>query len=341
MRVAVYHGIKDIRVEEMPVPAIGAGELLVRVEASGICGSDVVEWYRRHKTGQVQGHEIAGQIVVVGQGVSQYQEGDRVFAYHHVPCNTCHRCLNGHHTTCETFHATSFYPGGFAEFVRVSAINVERGIYRLPDHVPYEEGTFVEPLACVVRGMRLAHMEAGKSVLVLGSGIVGLLHVQLARALAASRVMATDVSDYRLDAARRFGADVAWHAQEYAPDRLRDVNDGRLADLVVTTTGALPALQQALQSVEPGGTILFFALAGPDDRLPFSVNDLLLKEITFTGSYSGSPQDASVALELIRNRRVRVAEMVTHRLSLAETQLGYQLVAQARDSIKVIIEPQR
>jgi L-iditol 2-dehydrogenase len=341
LRIAVYYGINDIRVEEMPVPDIGPGELLVRVEASGICGSDVVEWYRRLKTGQVQGHEIAGQIVAVGQGVSRYQEGDRVFVYHHVPCNTCHRCLNGHHTTCETFHATGFHPGGFAEFVRVPAINVERGIYLLPEHVLYEEGTFVEPLACAVRGMRLAHMQAGKSVLVLGSGIVGLLHVQLARALAASRVVATDVSDYRLDAARRFGADLVWHAREYAPERLRDVNDGRLADLVVTTTGALPALQQALQSVEPGGTILFFALTGPDDRLPISVNDLLLKEITFTGSYSGSPQDARVALELIRNRSVRVAEMITHRLSLAEIQLGYQLVAQARDSIKVIIEPQR
>jgi L-iditol 2-dehydrogenase len=341
VRAAVYYAIDDIRVEEMPTPDIGPGELLVRVEASGICGSDVVEWYRRHKTRQVQGHEIAGQIVAVGQGVSQYHEGDRVFVYHHVPCNTCHRCLSGHHTTCETFHATNFYPGGFAEFVRVPAINVERGVYRLPDQVRYEEGTFVEPLACAVRGMRLARMQAGTSVLVLGSGIVGLLHVQLARALAASRVMATDMSDYRLDAARRFGADVTWHAQEYTPDRLREVNDSRLADLVVTTTGAMPALLQAIQSVEPGGTILFFALTGPDDRLAFSVNDLLLKEITFTGSYSGSPQDASVALELIRNRSVGVAEMITHRLSLEETQLGYQLVAQARDSIKVIIEPQR
>ncbi len=341
MRAAVYYGVNDVRVEEMPVPDIGPGELLVRVEASGICGSDVVEWYRKHKIGQVPGHEIAGQVVALGLGVSQYRVGDRVFVYHHVPCNICHRCLNGHHTTCETFHITNFYPGGFAEFVRVPAINVERGVYLLPDNVSYEEGTFVEPLACVVRGMRLARMEAGHSVLVIGSGIVGLLHIQLARALAARRVMATDINDYRLDAARRFGADVVWHAQEYTPERLREVNNGRLADLVVTTTGALLALQHALRSVEPGGTILFFALTGPGDTLPFSVNDLLLKEITFVGSYSGGPRDAVVALELIRTRSVRVAEMITHRLSLAEIQLGYQLVAQARDSIKVIIEPQR
>jgi L-iditol 2-dehydrogenase len=337
----MYYNNDDVRLEEMPRPEIGPGELLVRVEACGICGSDVVEWYRAAKAPLVLGHEIAGQIVEVGEGVTRYKEGDRIFVYHHVPCNTCHYCLSGHHTTCDTFRKTHFYPGGFAEYVRVPAINAERGVHLLPEGVSYEEATFTEPLACVVRGMRLAQMQVGKSVLVLGSGIAGLHHVQLARALGASRVVATDVNEYRLNAARRLGADFAFHAQEYLPSRLREVNDGRLADLVIVCTGALPALEQALQSVVRGGTILFFALTLADVKLPISINDLLLDEITLTGSYSGSPQDASVALELIRNRSVPVREMITHRFGLAETQRGFQLVAEAQDSIKVIIEPQR
>jgi L-iditol 2-dehydrogenase len=341
LRVAMYYNNHDVRLEEMPRPEIGPGELLVRVEACGICGSDVVEWYRVTKAPLVLGHEIAGQVVAVGEGETRYKEGDRVFVYHHVPCNTCHHCLSGHHTVCDTFRKSHFHPGGFAEYARVPAINVDRGVYLLPEGVSYEEATVTEPLACAVRGARLAHMQAGKSVLVLGSGVAGLLHVQLARALGAGRVVATDVNDYRLNAARRFGADFAFHAREDVPSRLREVNDGRLADLVIVCAGASLALEQALQSVERGGTILFFALTLPDVKLPISINDLLLDEITCLGSYSGSPQDATVALELIRNRSLPVREMITHRFGLAETQRGFQTVAEAQDSIKVIIEPQR
>ena len=341
MRVAMYYNNNDVRLQEMSMPEIGPGELLVRVEACGICGSDVIEWYRVSKAPLVLGHEIAGQVVRLGEGVTRYKEGDRVFVYHHVPCNTCHYCLSGHHTTCDTFRGTHFYPGGFAEYVRVPAINMDRGVYLLPDEVSYEEATFTEPLACAVRGMRLAHMEVGRSVLILGSGIIGLIQAQLARALGASRVVATDVNEYRLNAARRFGADFALHAQEDVPARLREVNGGRLADLVIVCAGAPPALEQAMHSVERGGTVLLFAPMLPDVKLSVPVTDLFFNEITITTSYSGSPQDATVALDLIRNRSVQVREMITHRFSLADTQRGFQITAEAQDSIKVIIEPQK
>ena len=342
MRVAMYYNNNDVRLEEMPTPKIGRGELLIKVWASGICGSDVLEWYRIHKAPLVLGHEIAGEIVAVGKGVGRYKEGDRVTAAHHVPCNTCHYCLSGHHTACDTLRQTNFDPGGFAEYIRLPAINVDRGVFLLPDGVSYEEATFTEPLACVLRGQRMAGMKPGCSVLVIGSGIAGLLHVQLARMLGASRVVATDIVGYRLEAARRFGADATIHAEEDVPARLRQENDGRLADLVIVCTGATPAITQALKSVERGGTVLFFAPTSPGVTIPISVNDLFFRnDITLTTSYAGSPSDYAAALELIRARSVRVREMITHRLSLAEASLGFQLVANAQDSIKVIIEPQR
>ena len=342
MRVAVWYNNRDVRIEEMPVPQIGAGELLVRVEASGICGSDVMEWYRLDRAPLVLGHEIGGQLVAVGEGVERYREGDRVSAAHHVPCNTCHYCLSGHHTVCDTLRQTSFDPGGFAEYVRLPAINVDRGVFLLPAGVSYEEATFIEPLACVLRGQRKANVPPGSSVLVIGSGISGLLHVQLARALGAGRVIATDISDYRLEAAQRFGADAAIHAREDLPARLRQVNQGRLADLVIVCTGATSAIVQALQSVERGGTVLLFAPTDPGATIPVSINELFWRnDITLTTSYAGSPADYQTALELIGAGTVPVRQMITHRLSLDETGLGFQLVADARDSIKVIIEPQR
>ncbi len=342
MRVAMYYNNHDVRLEEIPAPQIGPGELLVRVEACGICGSDVMEWYRRDRVPLVLGHEIGGQIVAVGDGVERYKEGDRISAAHHVPCNTCHYCLSGHHTICDTLHQTNFDPGGFAEYIRLPAINVDRGVFLLPDEVSYEEATFIEPLACVLRGQRLAHMQPGQSVLVIGSGIAGLLHVQLARASGAGCVVATDIADYRLEAARQFGADAAIHAKEDLPSYLRQVNQGRLADLVIVCTGAVSAITQALQSVERGGTVLFYAPTNPGVTIPISINDLFWgNDITLTTTYAGSPADYTAALELIRARRVHIGEMITHRLGLAEAGLGFQLVADAQNSIKVIIELQR
>lgn len=342
MRVAMWYSNKDVRLEEKPTPKIGPGELLVKVWASGICGSDVMEWYRLSKAPLVLGHEVAGEIVKVGQGIKKYQEGDRITAAHHVPCHTCYYCLRGHPTVCDTLRQTNFDPGGFAEYLRLPAINVDCGVFLLPEEVSFEEATFTEPLACVLRGQRQAHLQPGHSVLVIGSGIAGLLHVQLARALGAGRVVATDIVQYRLEAAQQLGADAVIHAKEDVPTRLRQVNGGRLADLVILCTGATPAITQALHSVERGGTVLFFAPTEPGIVIPISVNELFWRnDITLTTSYAGSPADYATALELIRAHRVSVKEMITHRLSLAETGLGFQMVAAAQDSIKVIIEPQR
>ena len=239
----MYYNNRDVRLEELPVPKIGAGELLIRTRASGICGSDLMEWYRIKKAPLVLGHEIAGEVVQVGDGVTNFSVGDRVFALHHVPCGKCRYCLAGHQSVCDMLRTTHFDPGGFAEYIRVPKINVELGSHRLPDEVTFDEGSFIEPLACVVRAQRFAKLAPGQTVLVIGSGISGLLHIQLAKSRGAARVFATDISEFRLNAARRFGADATIHGAEDVPARLRDLNGGRLADLVIICTVAMPAIQ--------------------------------------------------------------------------------------------------
>lgn len=342
MRTAVYYNNNDIRIEEKPVPKIGAGEVLVRIEASGICGSDVMEWYRIHKAPLVLGHEVAGEIVEVGQGVKNFKKGDRVAIAHHVPCNTCDYCRNGHHTVCDTLRKTNIDPGGFCEFTRVPAINVNSGLFKIPDGVRYDEATFTEPVACVLRALKISKLTPGQSVLVLGSGIAGLLSIHLARAFGAGLIMATDISAFRLSAAKKFGADFAVNASSDIAEEFRRQNNGRLADVVVVCTGAEKALLQALSSVERGGVIMFFAPTNQGVIVPISINDLFFRnDITLTTSYAGSPADYRDALELISRRRLNVKDMITHRLGLSDTQKGFQMVAKPEDSIKVIIEPQR
>jgi L-iditol 2-dehydrogenase len=323
----------------MPTPAIGPGEILMRVRSSGICGSDLMEWYRLPKAPLVLGHEVSGEVAEVGEGVDKFRPGDRVIATHHVPCNTCYYCLRGNHSACKTLRTTHFDPGGFSEYIRIPAINVDRGVLKLPDEVSYDEASFVEPLGCVVRGQALAGFRVSDSVLVMGSGITGLLHIQLARALGAGRIVATDISGFRLGAASRFGADHTVDAGGDVASYLRSVNEGRLADMVIVCTGARQAIEDSFRLVEPGGTILFFAPSAPEAELRIPYNEFWWSGIKTVSSYAASPSDLATALELIRARRVNVAGMVTHRLALKETREGFRMVEEAGDSIKVIIDP--
>lgn len=343
MRALMYYSNRDVRVEEMPVPRIGPGELLMKVMASGICGSDVMEWYRKDKVPLVLGHEVAGDVVSVGEGVEKFHPGDRIAATHHVPCNTCHYCLSGHHTVCETLlRKTHFDPGGFAEYVRIPAINVDRGVFPIPEGLSYEKASFMEPLACVFRGQKNARLVPGQSVLVLGSGISGLLHVALARALGAGLVAAVDSIPFRLKMAGDLGAHFAWNANDDVPRHLREANEGRLADLVIICfDGFIPL---ALRCVERGGTILFFAGAAEGAKIPATINELFWRtEITLTGTYAGSPADCKTALRLIHGGEIPVEKTVTHRLNMHEATQAFQAVCTPAEHgcLKVIVEPQR
>ncbi|MCU0724886.1 MAG: alcohol dehydrogenase catalytic domain-containing protein [Planctomycetes bacterium] len=339
MKTAVWYRNEDVRIEERPVPRPAPGEYLLRIEASGICGSDVMEWYRLPKAPLVLGHEIAGTVEATGKGLSGLAPGDRVVVTHHVPCNTCRACLGGHHSTCDTLRSTKLDPGGFCEFARVPALQADRGTLRIPDSVSFEDATFAEPLACVLHGLERARFRPGASVAVLGSGITGLLFVALARALGAGPVFATDVVPWRREAALRFGADAAIPADDDVPARLREANDGRGADLVAVCTAALPALRQGMEAAGRGATVLLFAPTEPGIEVPVPLWPLWRDDVTLTTAYAGAPRDLVTALDLIRARRLPVSGMITHRLPLDRAAEGFRLVAAGRESIKVVLFP--
>ena len=236
---------------------------------------------------------------------------------------------------------TNFDPGGFSEYVRLATPNVELGVLPLPHELSFDEGTFIEPLACVLRGQRFAQIRSHHTMVVIGSGISGLLHIKLAKAHNIQRIIATDVKEYRLKAAERSGADKVLDAREDLIDKVKDANQGRLADRVIVCTGSKTASEQALQLVDKGGVIFFFAAPRPEEDLALPINHYWLNEISLTSSYGASPNDLAESLQLLQTRKVSVTDMITHKLPLVETGRGFQLVADADESMKVIIEPHK
>ena len=341
MLVAVYHNNKDIRIQEIPKPEIGPDEILVKVVACGICGSDVMEWYRVPRAPRVLGHEATGTIEETGEKVTKYRIGDRAFVSHHVPCNKCRYCLKGHHTACETLHTTNYYPGGFSQYIRVPKINVEYGVYKLPSDMSYEEGTFIEPLGCVFRGQRLTSIREDDTLLIIGSGTSGILHIQLAKLRGVQKVVAADINPYRLKLAEKFGARSTINARENLPQELRELNEGKPADKVIVCTGATQAALTALECVDRGGTILFFAVPDPTVKIPMPMTRFWRNEITIKTTYGAAPKDLEESLKILAQKKINVTDMVTHKLSLQDIAKGFGLVAEAGESLKVIIEPNR
>jgi L-iditol 2-dehydrogenase len=338
VKVGVYYRNEDVRVEERPVPRIGAGEALVRIESAGICGSDVMEWYRAPKAPLVLGHEIAAVVEETGEGVKGFKAGDRVAVSHHVPCNSCRYCRHGHHTVCDTLRSTNIDPGGFAQFARVPAINVERGLFHLPASVSFDSGTFVEPLGCASRGLRKAGFKPGWSVLVVGAGLSGMINAKLAMASGAGCVMASDLNPYRLKFAERAGAHPV-DAKGDVAKLVKEINGGRLADLVVVSTGAPRAIEQAFASVDRGGTVLFFASPSPEVKVSYPVFDIWKNEVAVANTYGASPHDMETSLELVRSGRVQVEDLITHRIPISNIGDAFRLVAAAGESMKVLVHP--
>lgn len=336
MKVAVYYSNTDIRIEERPTPSISANEILVRMQASGICGTDVMEWYRMKKAPRVLGHEVAGEIAEVGRSVAGFKKGDRVFVSHHVPCYRCHYCTQGKYTACESLHSGNYDPGGFSEYVRVPEENVKYGTFVLPDTLTFEDGAMIEPLACAIAGQSQLALKKGQTVLIVGSGVSGLLHIQLSK-MKGAKVIATDINDYRMNKAMDFGADRVFDAGNYSAKTLKNINDDRLADVVIVCAAAEQAIEHALSSVDRKGTILFFAVPQNDISIPSQ--QFWRDEITIAFSYGAAPDDLQTAIELIRNKAINAGKMITHRVTLSEIMQGFKLVSEARDSLKVVVVP--
>lgn len=336
MKVAVWHNNRDIRLAVVPRPEPGPKEMLLKVMSCGICGSDIVEWYRLPRAPLVQGHEIGAEVVEVGEAVTAYKPGDRVMVAPKVACLECHYCREGHYPVCPNVKVR--LPGGFAEYVLVPEELVEKGTYRLPENMTYDQSTFIEPLACVVRAQNIAGLKKGQTVLVMGCGMSGLLQVKLAKAKGC-RVAVTDVVPSKLELARKNGADLCLRGEEDVAGRL-SAEWGRPADVVILCTSALPAIAQAWKCADKGGAVVFFAVPGPEKQVVIPLNDYWTKEMrVLTSYYCGTP-DIQDAIKLLASGAVEVEDMITHRLPLKDIAYGFALVLDGRESIKVIIRPQ-
>jgi len=334
MKVGLYYGHADVRVEDRPVPEIGPREVLAQVMACGVCGSDTMKWYREPATqggrGINTGHEIAGRIARVGAAVNNWKPGDRVVITHHFPCLECTPCRDGEETACEFMHVKHIEPGGFSEYVRLLESCVERGLYALPDSMTYEEGSFVEPLACVVRSVRKTEPLENRTVLVFGSGLAGLLHIKMARAFGAAHICAVDMNDERLRAAKKAGANEARRATDPLPE----------SDRVFICTGSAAASLRALELVSRGGHLMFFAADGPEKALSIPVTKFWFSQPTIQFSYGAAPRDMTEALDLIASGTIGVRDLVTHRFPISEIAAAFDLASNPRgNSLKVIVEP--
>ena len=336
MRIAVWYNNRDIRIEETDQPVPGPGEMLVRVDACGICGSDIVEWYRLPRAPLVPGHEIGGEVVAVGAGVTTFDPGDRVFIAPKIPCMRCAYCKSGHYPVCP--NVKERLPGGFAEYILVPAALVTGGTYRLPDTISADQSTFIEPLACVVRAQNLASINPEQTVLIFGCGMSGLLHIKLAKSKGC-RVAAVDIRPERLEYATRCGADLVCKASEDVPARL-SAEHGRLADVVIHCTSAMAAIEQAWQCVDKGGRIVFFAVPDPGKSVTIPINEFWMQEISVLTSYYCGPPDIVEAMGILESGRLLVDDLITHRLPLDKITRGFELVLEGKASVKVIIKPQ-
>ena len=248
MLAVEYHSNDDVRIVELPIPEIGPGELLVQLRACGLCASDVMEWYMKPRAPIFPGHEPAGIVAAIGEGVQQCSAGQRELMHHHVPCMVCHYCQRGSFSQCARFRATRLYPGGLAEYVRVPALNVQLDVLPLPEELSFEAATLIEPLACCVRGINRAAIQAGDSVLVLGAGSNGLMLAQLAQQRCAVRVMIADPIAYRRQRALDGGIDYVLDPEENPLlEQIYAVNDGRKPDVVLVTPSSTSAMQQGLE----------------------------------------------------------------------------------------------
>lgn len=336
MKVSVWYNNEDIRIEEVPRPKPGDKEMLVKVISCGICGSDIVEWYRLPRAPLVQGHEIGAEVVEVGKSVLAYKAGDRVFIAPKVPCMKCYYCKSGHYPVCSNVRER--LPGGFAEYVLVPEALVENGTYRLPDNMTYDQSTFIEPLACVVRAQRLAGVSRNQTIMVMGSGMSGLLHVKLAKTKYC-RVIATDINRKKLEIAGKMGADTTLDAAENIPEQLA-AESTRMADVVFLCTSAMTAVDQAWKCVDKGGVIVFFAVPHPDKKVTIPINNFWTRETRIVTSYYCGPPDIDAAINLIETQTIEVDDLITGRLPLQNIAEGFRMVTEGHESLKIIIKPQ-
>lgn len=347
MRAAVYRGPSSISLEKVPVPKILDGEILLRVHTCGVCGTDL----KKIEHGLVPpprifGHEIAGTVVRTGSNVTRFHVGDRVTTHHHIPCRKCFYCEKKLFSQCEFYRRTGttagFEPagGGFAEYVRVMDWIVEEGTVAIPDHVSFEEASFLEPLNTCLKALETAALEAGEVVVVYGQGPVGLLMMQAA-SYEGARVIGLDFLESRLSVARELGAAVALNPErDDTRAAVAKLTEGRGADLAIVAAANPHAIKDAQSIVRRGGRVLLFAQTVPGEMIPIDASRICVEEKKLIGSYSASVELQEKAADLIFARKINVARLISHRFALELLPEGIHLASHPSDhSLKVLIQP--
>ena len=338
MQAAVYEGNRQIRLETLPLPIFGPGELLVKVKGCGLCATDVSKVdHALVKPPTVLGHEVVGTVVAVGDGIEGIATGDRIVVSHHVPCYACHYCKHGNYSMCRTFKASNIDPGGFSEYIRVPALNVQYATFHIPPPLDDEEAAFMEPLACCIRGLKRLHPMLHDTVVIFGLGSIGLMLVQVLKLYQACVIGLDPLSD-RQEHAKTLGA--AWTASpghHDAAQAVQDATEGRGADAAILTGGGPRAFAEAARLLRDGGVLLVFA-SDPANRLvEFDLHGFFHSELSLISSYSPSTIELQEALTLLADRTIRVKELVTHRVPLAELAHGMRLFRN-KEALKVFIE---
>lgn len=338
-RAVVFHAGDDLRLEDVPLPAPAEGELLVRIRACGLCPGETMGWYMARKAPLALGHEPVADVLHAGSRVTGFAPGDRIFVHHHAPCLRCRACRRGGYVHCETWRRSRLIPGGVAEFAVVPEEIVRADTLALPPHISDETATFIEPLACVVKSVRRAGLGAGDRVLVIGLGVMGLLHVLAARKLGAETVIGADRVPSRLAKAAALGADAVIDvARATLPDAVREHTGGDGADVVIVGPGSVEAIEAGFRASAPGGTVVLFTPTPPGDVWPLPVHDAFFREIRIVPTYSCGPAETREALQWLREG-LPVESLITHRCSLEEAIEGYRLICQATDALKVVVRP--
>ncbi len=341
MRCAVYRGPGVIELDECPELEIGPGEVLIRVLACGVCMTDIKTVKKGHpliKPPCVLGHEVAGRVEEVGEGVSSVSPGDLVVAAPYVPCGVCYFCRRGQYTLCERLFEHYLRPGGFAELVAAPAEIVKKGLYKIKKSVPPEVACLTEPLACCLHGIRNLGLEPADTLLIVGSGPMGLMHLLLAKSFGAAQVIVTDLLEDRLKIATELGADAAINARGDVQSAVREFTDGRGADKVVVAVGVPEAISTGLASVRRGGTVLLFGGCPPGSQLTIDPNQIHYGEVTLVGSFGFTPRDFHDAARLIEEGRVRLERIVTHKAGLDRLLELVEIVSRA-EGLKAVVTP--
>lgn len=338
MKIAKLYSFNDIRIEDAPIPEVGLHDALLQTRACGICSGDVMPWYIEKKAPLVPGHEPAGEIVEVGKEVTSFRPGDRIFVHHHAPCFTCRYCRRGDYVQCQTWKITKILPGGISEYILIPQTNLENDTLTLSDTLSYEDGTLIEPTACVVKALKRAHMKRGDTVLVIGLGIMGQLNILLARRYGAEKIIGADLVPFRLQKALEFGADAVIDvARDDLIGSLKVLTDGAMADIVIVGPNSVDVMKQGLAATGPGGSVVFFTPAKPGEVLTIEPNDLYFRDMNIITSYSCGPTDTADALEIVEEGLVTAEKLVSHRFPIEQTAEAFRLTSEARDSLKSVI----